>query len=155
MRQLKTILAGLLLASCLFGVLIAPTAVAQDGVNNTTEEKAPLYEDAQQPDTDGWFAGVDMTLPGLVTMISRVSTFVIGGGGGAGVSGQLLSGVVVLGIGVGTVARANVGAVAGSVLGVTAIFAGATVGIAPQWLTAVVMFAIGLVLASVFRRVVG
>ena len=122
--------------------------------NGTLNETAPYYDGAEEPDTDGWFEGVDpTTLPGLVAMIGRVGTFVIGGGG-TGVSGSLLTGVAVAGIGVGSVARANVGGIAGAVLGITAVFAGAATGIAPQWISAVVMFAIGLVVASVLRRVV-
>jgi len=76
------------------------------------------------------------------------------GGGGTGISGQLLTGVVVAGLGVGSVARANVGGVAGAVLGITAVFTGVATGIAPQWIAAVLMFAVGLTLASVLRRVV-
>ena len=149
--KIRALAALVVLLACLGGPMSA-LAVAQDN-NTTVSEKAPLYENASNPDTDGWFAGVDTDLPGILTMVSRVGTYVIGGGG-SGVSGQLLTGVAVLGIGVGSVARANVGSVAGGVLGVVAIFAGAATGIAPQWLTAVFMFAVGLVLASVFRRVV-
>jgi len=122
--------------------------------NDTLNETAPYYDGAQEPDTSGWFEGVDpTTLSGLVAMIGRVGTFIIGGGA-SGVSGSLLTGVAVAGIGVGSVARANVGGVAGAVLGITAVFTGAATGIAPQWISAVVMFAIGLVVASVLRRVV-
>jgi len=122
--------------------------------NDTLNETAPYYDDAQEPDTSGWFEGVDpTTLPGLVAMVGRIGTFVIGGGG-TGVSGSLLTGVAVAGIGVGSVARANVGGVAGAVLGITAVFTGAATGFAPQWISAVIMFAIGLVVASVLRRVV-
>jgi hypothetical protein len=122
--------------------------------NDTLNGTAPYYDGAEEPDTSGWFEGVDpTTLSGLVAMIGRVGTYVIGGGG-TGISGSLLTGVVVAGIGVGSVARANVGGIAGAVLGITAVFAGAATGIAPQWISAVIMFAIGLVVASVLRRVV-
>jgi len=122
--------------------------------NQTVNGTAPYYSDADEPDTSGWFDDVDpTTLSGLVTMVSRVGTFVIGGGA-TGVSGSLLTGVAVAGIGLGSVARANIGGVAGAVLGITAVFSGVATGIAPQWISAVLMFAIGLVLASVFRRVV-
>ena len=122
--------------------------------NDTLNETAPYYDGAQEPDTSGWFEGVDpTTLEGLIAMVGRVGTYVIGGGG-TGISGSLLTGVVVAGIGVGSVARANVGGIAGAVLGITAVFAGAATGIAPQWISAVIMFAIGLVVASVLRRVV-
>ena len=120
----------------------------------TVEEEAPLYENSSDPDTDSWFDGVEATsMSGIVTMVSRVGTFVIGGGG-SGISGQLLTGVAVAGIGIGSVARANVGGVAGVVLGITAVFVGVGTGIAPEWISAILMFAVGLVLASVFRRVI-
>ena len=139
------------------GIVLVATLGAVGGVsaqNDTLNGTAPYYDGAEEPDTSGWFEGVDpTTLSGLVAMIGRVGTFVIGGGG-TGVSGSLLTGVAVAGIGVGSVARANVGGVAGAVLGITAVFTGAATGIAPQWISAVVMFAIGLVVASVFRRVV-
>jgi hypothetical protein len=122
--------------------------------NDTLNETAPYYDGAEEPATSGWFDGIDpTTLSGIVAMIGRVGTFVIGGGA-TGVSGSLLTGVAVAGIGVGSVARANVGGVAGAVLGITAVFTGAATGIAPQWISAVLMFAIGLVVASVLRRVV-
>lgn len=139
------------------GIVLLATLGAVGSVsaqNDTLNETAPYYDDAQEPDTSGWFEGVDpTTLEGLIAMVGRIGTFVIGGGG-AGVSGSLLTGVAVAGIGVGSVARANVGGVAGAVLGITAVFAAAATGIAPQWISAVLMFAIGLVLASVLRRVV-
>jgi len=146
-NRLKHIgLAAMLLVSLFAGVGIV-------GADNVSED-APFYEEAQEPDTDSWFDGVEPTsLSGIVTMVSRVGTFVIGGGG-AGISGQLLTGVAVAGIGIGSVARANVGGVAGVVLGITAVFAGVGSGIAPQWISAILMFSIGLVLASVFRRVI-
>lgn len=136
-------------------VLIATVgAIGGVAAQDSTNETPPYYDDAEEPDTSSWFDGVDPTsLSGIVTMVSRVGTFVIGGGA-TGVSGQLLTGVAVAGIGVGSVARANVGGVAGVVLGITAVFTGAATGIAPQWISAVVMFAVGLVLASVFRRVI-
>ena len=134
-------------------VVLVATIGALGGLA-AADETPPYYDDAEEPETSGWFDGVDPTsLSGIVTMLSRVGTFVIGGGG-TGISGQLLTGLAVAGIGVGSVARANVGGVAGVVLGITAVFTGAATGIAPQWISAVVMFAVGLVLASVFRRVV-
>ncbi|UXF50878.1 MAG: hypothetical protein HQRvContig02_4 [Haloquadratum phage sp.] len=139
------------------GIVLVATLAVVGGVsaqNDTLNETAPYYDGAEEPDTSGWFEGVDpTTLQGLIAMVGRVGTYVIGGGG-TGISGSLLTGVVVAGIGVGSVARANVGGIAGAVLGITAVFAGAATGIAPQWISAVVMFAIGLVVASVLRRVV-
>lgn len=141
-------LATLLLLAAVGGV---GGVAAQDNTTNSTPD---YYENASEPNTSGWFDGVDpTTLSGIVAMASRAGTFIIGGGG-TGVSGQLLTGIAVAGIGIGSVARANVGGVAGAVLGVTAVFAAAATGIAPQWISAVLMFGIGLVLASVFRRII-
>lgn len=135
-------------------VVVAATGAVGGVAAQSTNETPDYYGNASEPNTDGWFESVDpTTLEGIVTMLSRIGTYVIGGGG-TGISGQLLTGVTVAGIGIGSVARANVGGVAGIVLGITALFAGAATGIAPGWVSAVVMFGVGLVLASVFRRVI-
>lgn len=125
--------------------------VAQDN-NTTAEDEAPLYENSTEPDTDSWLDGVGADLPGIVTLVGRVGTFVVGGGGG-GISGSLLTGVLVMGVGLGAVTRAGVGEVAGVTLAVAGVFSGVATGIAPQWTSGVLMFGVGLVLASVFRRV--
>lgn len=133
-------------------VLLVAISSGLGGVAAT--EPPDYYGGAEEPDTSDWFEDVDpTTLSGIITMITRVGTYIVGGGG-AGISGQLLTGIAVAGIGLGSVARANVGGVAGVVLGITALFVAASTGIAPEWISAVVMFAVGLVLASVFRRVV-
>jgi len=145
-HTLRTILLALLVVSAI-GMPVA----AQDN-NTTASEKAPIYENSTDPDTDTWLDGVEPTLPGIVGLLGRVGTFVVGGGGGA-VSGSLLTGVLVMGLGLGTVARAGVGEVAGVTLAVAGVFSGVATGIAPQWTSGVLMFGVGLVLASVFRRV--
>lgn len=144
-HTLRTILLALLVVSTL-----AVPVVAQD--NTTASDEAPIYENSTDPDTDTWLDGVEPTLPGIVALLGRVGTFVVGGGGGA-VSGSLLTGVLVMGLGLGTVARAGVGEVAGVTLAVAGVFSGVATGIAPQWTSGVLMFGVGLVLASVFRRV--
>jgi len=144
-QTLRTILLALLVVSTL-----AVPVVAQN--NTTASDEAPIYENSTDPDTDTWLDGVEPTLPGIVALLGRVGTFVVGGGGGA-VSGSLLTGVLVMGLGLGTVARAGVGEVAGVTLAVAGVFSGVATGIAPQWTSGVLMFGIGLVLASVFRRV--
>ena len=124
---------------------------AQDN-NTTAADEAPLYENSTEPNTDSWLAGVDADLPGIVTLVGRVGTFVVGGGG-SGISGSLLTGVLVMGLGLGAVTRSGVGEVAGVTLAVAGVFSGVATGIAPQWTSGVLMFGVGLVLASVFRRV--
>jgi len=133
-------------------LVVSPAGVA--AANQSLDEKAPYYNQSEEVSTDRWLQGVEPTLPGLLTLVSRTGTYVIGGGGG-GVSGALLSGVVVMGMGVGVVARTPVGGVAGATLAVVGTFAATGVGIAPSWMSAVVMFGVGLVIAAVVKRVVG
>lgn len=140
-----------LLAVVASTAILAGTAAAD---NHTIDEKAPLYENTSEVSTDRWMFGIDTSLGGLVTLASRTGTYVIGGGGG-GLSGALLTGVVTMGLAVGTVARAGVGSVAGATLAVAGTFAAVGAGIAPTWMTAVVMFGVGIVLAGVAKRVVG
>jgi hypothetical protein len=146
-KQTLTLAAAALI---LLAAGLAGPVVAQN--NTTASDEAPLYENTSEPNTDSWLDGVNPDLPGLMTMVGRLGTFVIGGGGG-GVNGSLLTGVLVMGLGVGTVARAGVGDIAGVTLAVAGVFAGVATGIAPQWTSGVLMFGVGLVLASVFRRI--
>jgi len=141
---------------CIALVCIGSLAVVTGGVaaqNETREDVAPYYSDTEEVNADSWLAGVEPDLSGIVTLVSRTGTYVIGGGG-SGVGSALLTGVVVMGIGVGTVARARVGTIAGTTLAVGGVFAASAVGIAPSWMTAVVMFGVGLVLAAVAKRMV-
>lgn len=141
---------------CIALACVGLLAVGTGGVaaqNNTTEDVAPYFSDTEEVSTDSWLAGVEPDLSGVVTLVSRTGTYVIGGGG-SGVGSALLTGVVVMGIGVGSVARARVGSIAGATLTVGGVFAGSAVGIAPSWMTAVVMFGVGLVLAAVAKRMV-
>lgn len=146
-KQTLTLAAAALI---LLAAGLAAPVVAQN--NTTASDEAPLYENTTEPNTDSWLDGVNPDLPGLMTMVGRLGTFVIGGGGG-GVNGSLLTGVLVMGLGLGTVARAGVGDIAGVTLAVAGVFAGVATGIAPQWTSGVLMFGVGLVLASVFRRI--
>lgn len=130
----------------------SPAGVAAS--NQTLDEKAPYYNQTGEVSTDGWLQGVDTSLGGVLTLVSRTGTYVIGGGGG-GVSGALLTGVVVMGMSVGVVARTPVGGVAGATLAVAGTFAATGIGIAPTWMTAVVMFGVGLVISAVGKRVIG
>lgn len=143
--HLVALIAVLVLVTGAIGGVAAQT-------NTTAEDEAPLYENASEPDTDTWLDGVGTDLGGLVTLVGRVGTFVVGGGS-TGISSSLLTGVLVMGIGLGTVARSGVGEIAGATLAVAGVFAGVATGIAPQWTSGVLMFGIGLIMAAVFRRV--
>jgi len=146
----KTVIIGFL--RLIAAIPAASTAVAADN-NTTAEDVAPLYENASTPETDSWLRGVDPDLDGVLELSSRTGTYVIGGGG-TGPSGALLTGLLVLGFGIGAVARSNIGPVAGGTLAVGGTFAAVSVGIAPTWLSGVLMFGIGLIVASVAKRLI-
>lgn len=120
--------------------------------NDTIENRSPYYANhSDSVPNESWMEGnANATAPAIVTMLSRVGTFVIGGDGG---SGPLLFGMVLLGAALSFVVSAPVGLIGGSVLTVTALFGVVSVGLAPQWFTAVAMFGVGLLLASAARRV--
>lgn len=132
--------------------LVAGVGAAQTA-NKTVDDVAPFYENTTEPDTNRWLLGVEPNLSGVMMLVGRAGTFVVGGGG-TGPGTALLSGVTVMGLGLGTVSRARVGSVAGASLAVGGVFAGTAVGIAPTWMPTIVMFGVGLVLAAVAKRMV-
>lgn len=141
-----------LIALLVVATLLPVGAAAQ--TNQTAEDVAPYYNDSQEVDTNRWLRGISTDLGGMLQLVGRFGTYVIGGGGTGGINGALMTGVVVMGMGVGVVARAPVGGIAGGVLAVGGVFAGAAVGIAPTWMPAVVMLGVGIVIATVAKRVV-
>jgi hypothetical protein len=106
-------------------------------------------------DRDSWLSGVDLTLAGLIMLVSRVGTWIIGTGiqspSGAP-AGALATGVMLGGLMLGMGASSRVGMVAGGTLGMSSIFAIAAIDFAPSWMYAVALFALGLLASAVIRR---
>lgn len=150
---LVVLVVGALLAAPAVGI----GAVVAEEEEESPEDKAPMYEDEEvEPDTDGWLEDMDEpSVSAIVTLMSRLGTFVVGGGAGAAMSQSapaLMTGLLVLGTALGMVVGTGVGSVGGSVLAVTGVFATVAVGLAPAWGTAIAVFGVGLVAAAVFRR---
>jgi hypothetical protein len=143
-KSLIHVLVFALLVSTLF---VAPAA-GQTYYNNSTN-------DGLQEDRDSWLSGVDLTLSGLVLLLSRIGTWIIGSGvqtsSGAS-AGALGTGVLLGGLMLGMGASARVGMVAGGTLGMASIFAIVSIDAAPAWTYAVALFALGLLVAAVLRR---
>lgn len=144
------------------GLVVAPAVgigavAAQSEEDESADEKAPIYdEEDRNPDTDGWLDDVDdPSISSIITLLSRMGSFVIGAGGsGLGQSAPaLLTGILVLGTALGMTTGSGVGSIGGSVLAVTGVFSVVAVGLAPEWGTVIAVFGVGLVLAAVFRRV--
>jgi len=150
-RQLSLVVLALLTVSVASAAVVGPAAAINTG-NTTASDVAPYFNQSSgHADTGPWLQGVDNGLGGILTLTSRLSTFVVGGGG-SGTGAALLSGVVVMGLGLGAVANVRVGAISGGTLSVAGVFAASSTGIAPTWLAPVVMFGIGLVLSAVAKR---
>jgi hypothetical protein len=143
-RRIWLLVMGLLLLAT---VAVSP-APAQSYYDNTTDDQE------FQEDRDSWMADVDLTLAGLVTLMSRIGTWLIGSGVAApsGASaGALATGVIIGGMMLGFSAPAKVGSVGGGVLGIGGVAAIVAIDAAPVWMYAVMLFALGLLAANVFR----
>lgn len=120
---------------------------------DTPAEIAPLNENITNPDTGNWTNGsTNATLSTIGNYLSRIPSVAVGGTG-LGASGALVLGVLVT-VGIiaipGSVAG---GPVAGVVGGVAAIASVTALGLAPEWLYAVVLFVLGGVASGVIVRV--
>lgn len=131
------------------GATAADAAGAQE--NNST--LAPYYEGEQpQVDNESWMEGNEnVSGPSLITYLSRAGTFVVGGDGEG--SGPMLTGMLLLGAGIGVAVGAPIGLVGGGVLALTALWGVVGVGLAPQWLLPVFVFGLSIFAASAIRGV--
>ena len=147
-------LVSLALIVLLVGGLLVVTVPALAEEDEGDDELPGYYDDRQvHVENESWMAGnEDATISNVSTMISRVSSFVVGGDGSGDSSTSLLTGILVFGVMLGVFVGAGVGMVAGGVLTVFALFAGGAVGIAPTWLYPVALFGVGVLLSASVKR---
>ena len=132
----------------------------ENGTTESVDEKAPYYDGANtEVQNESWMQGRDRaTLENVLHLASRFGTFVVGGGesaqGGIGSAGPLLVGTVLLGAMIGASVRSGVGSVGGGVLSIAGIVGLQAIDVAPSWLYPVVLFGLGIVLSSVFKRAI-
>ncbi|WP_148414942.1 hypothetical protein [Haloferax sp. KTX1] len=149
----------LLVVLILASTALVGVAGAQTTTNNTTiNETAPYYANSSSNvSVDTWLDGrTDPTLDNITNIATRIGPFVIGGGSantiGSAQAGALVTGLMVLAVFLGTVMGTRVGSVGGATLA-TAIAAGIVeVGLAPQWMWAIVVMGVGIVLSTVAIR---
>ena len=150
----KAGVAVLLVCLLISGLAVAAVpAIAED--DETESDDLPGYYDDRQVhvDNESWMDGnEDATISNVSTMLSRISSFVIGGDSSGDTSGSLLTGMLVFGAIMGIFVGGGVGMVAGAVLTVFALFAGGAVGIAPTWLYPVALFGVGVLLSASVKR---
>jgi hypothetical protein len=153
MRRKHIITAVLLVLAV--GAVTVP-AVAQE----TPNDNATYYEGESTETGEGsWLSGLtDATLDDILTLAMRLGTFVIGGGvtaqGGVGSAGALLTGLLVSGVLAGVSIRSGAGTSGGLVVGISSAFLFISVGVGATWAYPVVLFVVGLVVATVFLRLV-
>lgn len=117
-------------------------------------EIAPYYDEADTSvDNESWLPSNNATLPSVLNLATRLGTFLVGtDAGGVGASGAILTGLIVFGAVVSLSSGSRVGAVGGAVLGMSTVAALVAAGLAPSWLWALVLFALGVVATAVIAR---
>jgi len=165
---LLVLLAGMTVASVVFGLLTAPGIAAGNTPTATPtaapstptpalDDVAPYYaENDTTVDNDSFYEGREnASLENTTNFLTRIGPLIIGSGtaqGGVGDSGILITGLLFGGILLGTVFGAGVGPVGGLVLGVTTIGGLATVAVLPAWFWPVLLFGLGITLSIVVVR---
>lgn len=136
------------LALVALGVLAGAAAAQSNGTDVDYYDNRSVDEVQNETWMDG---NENVTGESVITFASRVGTFVVGGDGGS--SGPLLTGMLLLGAGVGVATRADFGIVGGGVLALVSLWGVVGAGLAPEWLAPVFMFGVALLFAAGLRRV--
>jgi len=142
----------------LLGGLAADPAAAQ--TNNSTEigQVAGYYNETNISGVgDSWWAKMDPSDPvgTTIELGQRFPSFVGVGeqdSSGTGFQGTLLTGLLMVGIGVGAVSRTGIGEVGGTILSVVVGYVLTDFGLAPVWLKPLLVLPIALLAAIAFIR---
>lgn len=145
------VLLTLLVLTLLFVFIPFVSSGVRATSNNTTVE--PIYNSTPDPlNQTSWMAGREnVSLDNVSSYIASAPAFIIGSDGG--VAGSLLTGFLVFGLIVSLVGTSRPGVIAGGVLGAATTSVLVTIGLAPLWMLAVVVFAASLLLAMAYLRV--
>lgn len=154
-RRARVVLTGVFAGALLLVALGPLTAPAAAQANNST---AGYYNNTTPSvDNQTWLSGMEnATLDDQVTMLTRLSTIVVGSGpttqGGGGPAGVLVFGFVMMGSAVAMLARSNVGSVGGGTLFVAIAGGIVLLGYAPGWMWAVILLGVGAILTAAYLR---
>lgn len=147
-------LAALAVTCVLLASLVAAVAPGAAQVSNNST----YYENqSSQLDNESWLSGrEDPTLDNFTHYLTRVGGFYIGqeeAQDGVGPAGAMVLSLVLFAGLVGGMRERRVGPVAGVVLAIALSSAVVTAATAPNWIYAVGLFGVGLVLSAVTVRV--
>jgi len=146
-------------AAVALGVAAEP-ASAQANNNTTISDQAGYYNETNVTGTgDSWWADLDPAAPleTTVALGQRFPSFVGVGAqdpSGTGFQGALLTALIMIGFGVGAVARTRIGEVGGTVLSLVIGYALTDFGLAPVWVKPLLVLPIALIAAIAFIRAI-
>ncbi|RDZ65979.1 hypothetical protein C5B90_06425 [Haloferax sp. Atlit-12N] len=150
---------SMLVVCLLVATIVIPGIVVAQESNNSTDinETAPYYaNNSSNVSVDTWLEGrSDPTLDNITNIATRIGPFVIGGGStsiGSAQAGALVTGLMVLAVFLGAVMGSGVGSAGGATIAVAIAAAIVQVGLAPQWMWAIVVLGVGIVMATVSIR---
>jgi hypothetical protein len=133
-----------------FVLVLAVASTFIPGVLAQASTPTPIYDGARTPDQDGWIGNrTNSSIDNVANMATRVSTYFIGGSGGAS---AMLTGLLVGLAFVGHLGPTRGGIAVGAITAVMGAAIFAEVGLAETWVYPIVLMIIGLVLAKVYFR---
>lgn len=110
----------------------------------------PIYQDSEPADQDGWMDGKsDPTFSNMSTMVSRVSTFVVGGDAS---TNPLFTSVIIGLVVAAMVGFTGAGLVVGGTMAVITSMVLAIMGVAGAWVSTLVLVLVGMLLTVVYWR---
>jgi hypothetical protein len=100
-----------------------------------------------------WTDGrTNATLDNALHYVSRVGTFVVGGGSVSSTASSVATGFLLFLVIAGASIRARLGIVGGSVISIVAVGGLSIAGFAPAWLYSIALFAVGSLGATLLLR---
>jgi hypothetical protein len=148
----------LLVSTLTATLLVVATLLAMGAGTAQLANNSSYYENqSSQVDNESWLSGrEDPTLDNFTHYLTRVGGFYIGqeeAQDGVGAAGAMLLSLVLFGGLVGGMRGRSVGPVAGVVLAIALSSAVVAAQTAPNWIYAIGLFGVGLILSAVTVRV--
>jgi hypothetical protein len=151
------VFAALLILAPLAGIGAGMAATAASAQQNSTADYYNNTTATGAPASSSWLDGMgEASLDDVLSLLTRLPRAIIGAGpttqGGGGPAGVLVVGFVFAAGGTGLFARSDVGSVGGATLFVVLAAGVVGLGYAPAWTWALILFGVGIVVATAYLR---